>query len=307
MADPLVERVLGAIALNRTPGFNLPGYFLDISYDRVAKSRAVAALDAGPHSADADGQLNIGPLALLADMTLASCLRASVGPSARLATVSMNLQLTGAPRKGRVVAEASFDGFVARGAEQQGLSRVEIRSGKKLVATGSGAFMVLGAKATAPHPLPKRGALRTAPALSLEQLNSSEEQVYRHAVKAAKSPRPFIESFWGYQPRKVKGGANCTLWNGPHVGNRVGHAQGGITFGAACATAAAALPESWALVAASAWYVGPGTGERLRVRSRIVHQGLLTAVVQTRIANEDNRSVLLCVTSHARKMVSETN
>lgn len=43
-----------------------------------------------------DGQMNLGALALPADMGLAATLRGDVGPSARVATVNMNLQLTGA-------------------------------------------------------------------------------------------------------------------------------------------------------------------------------------------------------------------
>ena len=65
-------------------------------------------------------------------------------------------------------------------------------------------------------------------------------------------------------------------------------------------TAQASLPERWKLVAASAWYVGPGTGAWLRARSRIIHHGALTAVVHTRIVDEHKRGVLECVTSHAR-------
>jgi acyl-coenzyme A thioesterase PaaI-like protein len=53
-------------------------------------------------------------------------------------------------------------------------------------------------------------------------------------------------------------------------------------------------------VSASAWYVGPGTGLKLRARSTIVHSGRLTAVVHTRIENDEKAGVLECVTSHAR-------
>ena len=92
-----------------------------------------------------------------------------------------------------------------------------------------------------------------------------------------------------------------------HIGNRVGHAQGGVTFGLACATASAALPTNWGLVAASAWYIGPGIGSYLKVKSTIVHQGLLTAVIHSRIENDQGRGVLEVVTSHARKIGSDTN
>lgn len=290
--------MLRAIALHRTPGFNFPGHFLDLSYDRVTRDGARLSLATGPHCADEDGQMNIGALALLADMALAATLRGAVGASARLATVSMSLQFSGAPRVGPIHADACFDGFVAGTSEHQGLTRVKVTSGRKVVCTGSGAFMVLGT--SAPHPLPRRNSARSVEAPPIDHLNAVEEAVYRRAREALEGGGPFLSRFWGYAPVKRKGGAACTAPNGMHVGNRVGHAQGGVTFGMAALTAQAALPGRWKLVAASAWYVGPGTGASLHARSRIVHHGALTAVVRTRIVDEHKRGVLECVTSHAR-------
>ena len=305
-SDTIIRRVLAAISANRTPGFNFPGHFLELSYERVARGRAIVSMQVGAHCADADGQMNVGALALLADMALASSMRSAVGAAARLATVSMSLQLTGEARVGRLKADARLDGFVAGASEKQGLARVEIRSGRTLVCTGSGAFMLLD-QPTAPHPLPRRASLRKVELLVADHLNSTEDAVLARARAATAKGGAFLPAFWGYAPRRIRAGATCSAQNGMHIGNRVGHAQGGVTFGLAAATAAAALPGSWTLVAASAWYVGPGTGKRLKVKAKIIHQGLLTAVVHSRIENEERRGVLECVTSHARKMVSESN
>jgi acyl-coenzyme A thioesterase PaaI-like protein len=298
--DPILARVLRAIALNRTPGFNFPGWFLELSYDRVGKDTAVASLDTGAHNVDASGQMDIGALALLADMALASALRGTVGASARLATVTMQLQLTGAPRKGRLTASAAFEGFVEGVGSKQGLSRAEIRAGRKLVAHASGAFMLLGGHKTAAHPLPRRGAGKLAQNVHPEHLNAEEERVFLRAADALRSEGPFLANFWGYLPKRTKDGARCSAPHGLHVGNRVGHAQGGVTFGLAANTATAALGHDWPLVSASAWYVGPGTGLKLRARSTVVHRGALTAVVHTRIEDDGGRGVLECVSSHAK-------
>jgi acyl-coenzyme A thioesterase PaaI-like protein len=263
-------------------------------------------MEVGAHCADADGQLNVGALALLADMALASSMRSAVGASARLATVGMSLQFTGEPRSGTLKAEAAMDGFLAGAAGKQGLARAEIRSGRKLVCSGSGSFMLLD-QVTAPHPLPRRASLARVQVPDPEHLNAAEEVVYAHARDALARPQPFLPAFWGYAPRRTKNGAVASAANGMHIGNRVGHAQGGVTFGLACSTASAALPDNWILAAASAWYIGPGIGKRLKAKSQIVHRGLLTAVVHTRIENDERRGVLECVTSHARKMVSDTN
>jgi len=218
----------------------------------------------------------------------------------------MSLQFTGERRTGTLEADAALDGFHAGAAGKQGLARVEIRSGRKLVCTGNGGFMLLD-QPTAPHPLPRRASLAKVVLPDMDHLNAVEEAVYARAREALGERQPFLSAFWGYTPRRVKSGANCTAPNGMHIGNRVGHAQGGVTFGMAATTAMAVLPPNWSLVAASAWYIGPGTGKRLRAKSRIVHQGSLTAVVHTRIENDEKRGVLECVTSHARKMVSDTN
>ena len=161
--------------------------------------------------------------------------------------------------------------------------------------------MAIGeANATAAHPLPKRGA-NAAATVPETDLTEAEREVLRHArACAAPGESAFIERFWGYLPRAVEGGTACDAWNGPHVGNRVGHAQGGFTFGLAATTAVAALPAGWALVGASAWYIGPGLGKTLTARSRIVHRGTLTGVVRTRIEDEAGRGVLEVVSSHAR-------
>ena len=300
--DPILARVLRAIELNRTPGFNFPGWFLELSYDRVSGDTAVASLDTGKHNVDASGQMDIGALALLADMTLASALRGAVGATARLATVTMQLQLTGAPRTGRLTASAAFEGFLEAARGKQGLSRAAIRSGRKLVAHASGAFMVLGGhKATAPHPLPRRGAGKLAQNVHPDHLNAEEERVFLRAADALRAGGPFLPNFWGYLPKPTKDGARCSAPHGLHIGNRVGHAQGGVTFGLAASTAVAALGPDWPLVSASAWYVGPGTGSKLRARSTVLHNGLLTAVVHTRIEDDAKRGVLECVSSHARK------
>ena len=300
--DPILARVLRAIALNRTPGFNFPGYFLELSYDRMAERAAVASLDTGRHNVDASDEMDIGAVALLADMALASAMRGTVGASARLATVTLQLQLTGAPRTGRLRATASFDGFVEGVRGPQGISRAHIRAGRRLVAHASGSFMALGgAKATAPHPLPRRGSGKAADTLHPDHLNAEEERVFLRAAEALRSPGPFLANFWGYKPKAAKEGATCTAPHGLHIGNRVGHAQGGVTVGLAAHTAQAALGPGWWLAAASAWYVGPGTGLKLRARSRLIHRGLLTAVVHTRIEDDEKRGVLECVTSHARR------
>lgn len=302
MAPELLQ-VLKGLALNRQPGWNFPGNFLELSFDEVACDRAHLSLNAGPHCVDADGQVNLAGLAILADIGMAATMRRQVGLGARMATHSMALQFTGARRDGPLEVRAEFDGFVKRASACQGLARASITSGDSLVCTASSTFIMLGERdATAPLPMRRNGSAPPVEPLALEALTEEERIVFARARKAmiARRDGSFIERFWGLEPRRNGNGASCALPNGPHVGNRVGHTQGGITFTLAATTGAAALDDAWRLVGASAWYLSPGTGAVLRARARIVHQGARTAVVRTRVSDAAGRAVLEAVTNHSR-------
>ena len=100
-------------------------------------------------------------------------------------------------------------------------------------------------------------------------------------------------------PRATSGGASCRVPISPQISNRVGHVQGGILLGLAEATASAAVPRHSAVSTISAWYISPGQGTALSVRSRVVHAGRSFAVVRTEIRNADRRLVLEAMSNHA--------
>lgn len=303
----ILGQVLRGIALNREPGLHFAGNFLEISFERVAPAETRLTLELGPHCVDAGRRANLGVLALFADLALASSIRAGLEPATRLATVSMNLQFTGAAAEGTLEAVSTFEGFFGEGAGRQGLSRVVISSRTRQICFGSGAFMVLKPpQGVTLHPVPqrKRGERPAAPAIPAGELTRDERGILRRAEKSLATAGPaasFISRFWGYEPRPVAGGASARMKNGPHIGNRVGHAQGGILLGLAAATAEAALPRSWELSGVSAWYVSPGEGATLRARSRVIHNGRLTSVIRTEVTGQAGRRVLEVVTTHARR------
>jgi acyl-coenzyme A thioesterase PaaI-like protein len=294
------ERVLRGIALNRQPGFHFPGNFLDISFDRVGRDASHLSLDPGPWCADADGQIDLGSLAMLADLALAACVRAQLRRETRLATVSMNLQFTGAPRTGRLKATGLFQGFFSHATGRLGMSRVSVEGRAGLVCYGSGTFMALEPPHSVTlHPVPLRTRKSPEPRRLTEgDLEKKEMEILRRADAALAAEGAFIQHFWGCRPHRTKSGAECTLENGLHIGNRVGHAQGGILFALAAATAAAALPAHWRLSGISAWYTSPGDGPALHASARPVHHGRQTAVVRTRIGGRSRRRVLEVVTTH---------
>jgi acyl-coenzyme A thioesterase PaaI-like protein len=298
------DQVLRGIALNREPGYHFTGNFLDISYDRVAGGEALLSLDTGPRCTEADGQMSLGAIAVLADLTLAATVRAGLDPATRLATVTMNLNFTGVPLTGLLEAAGEFQGFIAGAAGRQGLSRVSITTGGERACFGTGAFMVLKPpKGVELHPVPKRrrGEIEV-PAIDETRLKRDERRVLERAdATLTAGSSAFLRRFWGFEPHHIKGGASCAVKNGPHIGNRVGHAQGGFLIGMAAATAAAALPATWQLTGISAWYISPGEGRILRARSKIVHHGRIVSVVRTQVTGKHSRLVLDVTTTHAHR------
>lgn len=305
-----LTQVLRGLALNRRPGWNFPGNFLDLSFDEVGGSGARLSLEPGPHCLDGEGQVDLGTLGVFADVGLAAGMRQKVGLATRMATVAMSLSLTGAARRGRLESVGVFDGFVAAAAGRQGLARSEIFAGGTLVATGSATFLALGSgEGSAPLPMRRRESVQVEPLLEGD-LSDQERAVFERAQAAMRAGEggSFIERFWGLLPRREEQGdvdAHCEFPNGLHVGNRVGHAQGGLTFALASCTAIAALGPEWQLAGASAWYLAPGTGLMLRAAANVVHRGGLTAVVRSRILDGQGRTVLEALTQHSRRAAVE--
>ena len=122
------------------------------------------------------------------------------------------------------------------------------------------------------------------------------------AALAKASPQAtFIQHFWDGIPKRNTRSVTSRVAIGPHNGNRVGHVQGGITFGIAATNACAVTPASMMLSNVSAWYIGPGRGEILRTSSRVVYAGRTIAVVRTEIKTAGGERVLEAVTHHVAR------
>ena len=302
-------RVLRAIARNRVPGLHFAGHFLDIQWQDIAGDTARFAIPDGPHCRDANGTVNIGALGILADNVLAAPTRRGESPGARLGTVHLQLQFTGAPMTGDLNAESRMLGRSEGSAMQKSLSSAMFYANGKSIAHGSGEFVVLDTPpgvTLAPRPWERE---RTEPpqtvAVDIGTLEPHELAILKvcDAALAKASPQAtFIQHFWGGVPRRNAQGAGNRVKIGPHVGNRIGHVQGGILFGLAATNARAAAPSTMMLSNISAWYISPGRGDELVVRSRVLHTGRTTAVVRTEIKTVGGERVLEAVTQHvARK------
>jgi acyl-coenzyme A thioesterase PaaI-like protein len=298
------HRALTAFALNRTPGFHFPGNFLGVKFMEITPARTRVAIDPGVFCEERDGQVNCSAVALLADMALASVVRANLNPAQRLATVSMQLQFSGAKIAGPLVASGEFLSFLAGAAGQQGLSRVTMTAAGQPVLFGSGTFMILNPPpGVTMHPITSADHDAAVP-LPESELSSNERRILARIDATLHSPeqeRDFLRRFWGLAPQPIQGGAVCVVDNDHHLGNRVGHVQGGLQVGLALDTANTALPDEWLLSGLSACFISPGEGRVLRATSRIVHRGGKTAVVHTVITGKNRRRVLDVTSTHAKR------
>ena len=303
------ERVLRGLALNRTPGYHYLGNYLQFSFEHVSVPETRMTMDVGAHNAESNGNVAYSAVAIFVDIALASNVRAGHTPASRLATVQMNLQFTGAPMTGALQLESRLQDYIAGITSKQGATTVTVTANGKPVCLGTGAFMVLD-----PPPgvalynmeLRKAGDPPVAP-LDENLLTSEERKVLMvadAAIARMQSGEAFIQGFLGVRTHQLENAAKGELKNGPHIGNRVGHVQGGITMGLGIATAEAALPANWMLSSVTAWYISPGEGRTLKARSKVVHRGRLTAVVRTEIFGKNNRRVMEMTTAHASKSSS---
>jgi acyl-coenzyme A thioesterase PaaI-like protein len=295
------ERVLAALARNRTPGFHFAGNFLGVAFPRIGPEESLVTMPAGPHCEESDGQVNVGAIALLADTALAAGIRGQAGPDLRLATVSMHLQFTGAPVAGPLEAAGWCEGFLDSASGRQGLARTAVMAGGRKALFGSGAFMLIQPPAGKPPvPLHHPSDEASRP-LAEDELDVRERAILASADAAladATKRHSFIRRLLGQDPHPTKGGAACTMENGDHVANRVGHVQGGLLTGLAATTAMAALPAAWRLSGISSWFTSPGEGQKLHAVSKVVHHGRQTAVVRTVVTGKGRRRVLQAVTTH---------
>jgi acyl-coenzyme A thioesterase PaaI-like protein len=312
-------RVLHAIAGNRTPGLQFAGHFLGLEWQKVSGGAAHMLLPDGPHCRDANGAMNIVALGVLADNALAATARTGATPGARLGTLHLQLQFTGAPVAGDISSESRLLGRTEEAALQQSLSSATFYANGKSIGFGSGAFVFLDAPpgvTLAPLPFERKKPPRIsrvntdAPEtthtalIDISELAPHERAILTacDAALAHASPQAsFIQHLWGGVPRRTAQGASNRVAIGPHIGNRVGHVQGGILFGLAATNACAAAPEKMMLSNASVWYISPGRGAALSIRSRVVHAGRTIAVLRTEIRTAAGERVVEAVTHHVAR------
>jgi acyl-coenzyme A thioesterase PaaI-like protein len=299
-------QVLLGIAGNRTPGLHFPGYFLDISRPRINGDTVDMSVPCTPYTRAADGAVDLTALCFLADSALATSTRSHVAPGARLATLHLQMQFTGRTATSNLHARAHASGVCVDTAVRQLMATATVEGAEGTICHASGEFAALDPPAgVALAPLPwQMESPPLAAALHPHDLAADEKSVFRagnNALTKAINQPSFIQQFWGGIPLRGDGSARTRFVIGPHLTNRVGHVQGGISVGVAARCACAAAPAGMMLSNITAWYISPGRGKALVVRSRIVHAGKTIAVVRTEVKNDSGARVLEVVTHHVAR------
>ncbi len=304
--DAIRAQLLRGIAGNRIPGLHFPGYFLDIALPRIDGESVAMSVACTPYTRDAGGMVDLTALCLLADSSLATSTRNLVAAGARLATLHLQMQFTGLPISADVHSLARSGGVCHDTAVRQLHATATLSTAQGVVCHASGEFAALDPPPGVElAPLPWQ--LATPPqavALKSRELTADEKPLLNacnSALRKAAAQPAFIQHFWGSLPVKTADGARARFAVGPHLTNRVGHVQGGISVGVAARCGCAAAPEGMMLSNIAAWYISPGRGKMLTVRSRVVHAGKTIAVVRTEVKNDSGARVLEVVTHHVAR------
>ena len=298
------SRGLRALSSNRAPGMNFAGYFFNFTAQRFETGGVEFTIDPGPHCADANGIVSRVALLYMADMALAGAIRVFVDPNSRTATLMLRVEFTGEPARGRLTACGRGGGFSPVTALPECVAAGRITCEGREVMRMSGTWVA----PPAPQGVVVRGTPWEGgengnqwPLLKKSGLEATEKNAMRSIDKALREARngDLLGALCNPRVKRTAQGATGRLAVGLHIGNRVGHVQGGFLIHAALATAEAAVPNHSLLTGASAWYISPGQGKVISARSTILQSGRNVAVVRTELFSAGRKLVLEVVSNHA--------
>jgi acyl-coenzyme A thioesterase PaaI-like protein len=186
--DRLRERVLQAIADNRTPGLHFVGHFMGTAWDEVSPVQARIAIETAPHTSDANGEANLVMVTTLVDMALANAIRAclSMETGMRLGTISLHIAFTGVPLAGRLEAVARCEGWVEGALTRQGIAHCRLTAGGRVACIASGTFMELPPPVGVTlAPLPwQPGGVPPGDRITVRDLDARERGIWSRADEA---------------------------------------------------------------------------------------------------------------------------
>src|SRR6266702_2138926 len=293
--------VLGALYQNRTPGWSFTGHLLGISFDRVNLTNSMLRCASAEHIRTDDGVVDFGAVAVLADLALGICCREASGGAIRMATVSLSMMMHRTVGTGDLTARSQLCSYDPKTQMSTALAR--IFCGGSLLCTVTGSFLALPAP---DHIATHEPRFRTdegavVPVLQPDSLSEEESKIYsRVNGEPLPTGRSFLSRFWGFDVKKGWAGANGRFMVGPHVGNRVGHVQGGILCAFAAGVAQAANRNAFQLASMHTTFHRPGDGGILYGNALRVHQGRTTEVLNTVVTDRGGTALLFAQSTFFR-------
>lgn len=300
--SPLQQRVLRALAISRQTKRAFPGAFLGFNGRHTGSESLELNLPDDALWRDGAGELNACVLGAMVDPALGGISDHVTGPLIRPATAHIQLQLTGVHTQGDLRVTGEFVGFSERSPVRKSFTRANLYAGGALLGHAMAANVLFDLpedNPRAPYPwLPPDFRLQEQPA-ALEAAERSALERCAAAELAATPGAPFIEHFWSGIPQVADDGtAALQVPVTPHLGNRIGHVQGGLLLGLAMRVASAATAPHMRLSGISAYYVSPGLPPSIDVHAEVVQRGRSLAVVQTRITGATGKLVLHASSQH---------
>lgn len=297
--NPILARVLHALAVNRRPGASFISDMLDATWHDDG-GRASATLAPSSQYLDARGEIDPLVFGTFVDITIAHAIRTGFTYSGYMLTSNVHIRLTGAPRKGPITLRGGFEGVTQGSATPIASGRVEIEGAEGLVGWATALFAVIDGESHA-----VRFERDNAPPLQPSDLDAREAQIYALAGDAlrrsAANGTAFISEFWGIVAKATDSGATSVITSGPHVANLLGILQGGLQIGIAQTTAEAALGPDWLTTSINACLLRAGSSAEFVTTSEMVHRGRTTAVLKTRLCDAAGKTVIEVGTTHARR------
>jgi len=305
MASVLYERVRRTLVICRETRLAFPGVFMGITGCQTGSDSATLMLKDDAILRDGRNELDWCALCAAVDAVLGAPSDMKTGPRVRPATAHLDLQMTGAAMRGDIAIDGRFVGFSEGRLVTQSLVSAVIRSGETLIGHTSSASVLRELpedRARAAWPwLPDGYAMDSPDSVTFDEKERLALEACKLAEVAATEAHPFIEHFWCGIPRADNGNARLSVRVTPHLGNRIGHVQGGILLGMALKVADAAAPEDMRPSNISAYFISPGIGQVLDVRSQLAQRGRSLATVRTQIIGPSGKLVLEATSQHVLK------
>jgi len=302
-ADQVRAQALRALSSNRAPGFQFAGYFLGFTCKRYQTDGVEFFLPPSPQGVEANGNFSRVAIIYVADMALAASNRVFLDPNVRTATLMLRVEFTGEPARGALEISGRGSGFSPRTALPESVCTGRVMSEGREVLRMSGTWVSPPApKGVAMAGLPWEGGGdgNTLPLLKKRELDVAEKATLRHVTRALNVTHgDLLATMCNPIVKCTKNGAIGKLPVGMHIGNRVGHVQGGFLVNAAIVTAEAAVPEHPITTGASSWFISPGQGKVISIRSTVLQSGRNVAVVRTELFAAGRKRVLEVISNHS--------